>query len=179
MSTNYYARIIPSEEEKESLINAINENRFDDADRIYEQISSYRDSSNINGRIIHLGKRSAGWKFLWNPNVIKYGILDANNNFNYDYDYVYPLTKDGILNFIKRPDVIIKDEYGRIIDSNEFFDMALNWCPNGYDSKTYEESHKSSSYYRSNEMWSNLGFEPQYYDFYSDGLLFATDVEFS
>ena len=44
---------------------------------------------------IHLGKRSGGWKFLFNPN----------------YERYYPLTKEGLMNFLKRDDVIIYTEY--------------------------------------------------------------------
>ena len=94
MGTNYYARIIPSKERKEHLKQLIDENKFDE---IQEEVNLMygSDTQYSNGAVIHLGKRSAGWKFLFNPNFEKY----------------YPLTKEGLMNFLKRDDVIIYSEY--------------------------------------------------------------------
>jgi len=56
----------------------------------------------------HLGKRSAGWKFLW--------------NFHNDKYYS---NKEELLNFIRSGKVI--DEYGKKHDTEEFLKMALEW----------------------------------------------------
>ena len=64
MGTNYYARLMPKEEDKEMIMDAINENNIDKVNDITYQLCSTRSSSNPKGRIIHLGKRSCGWKFL-------------------------------------------------------------------------------------------------------------------
>jgi hypothetical protein len=200
MGTNYYARIIPKEDEKNELINKIVNNQFDKIVNLASELYGHRNEYTRKGNVIHLGKRSGGWKFLWNPNVIRYsdGYLDENKQYVhvYKYDYVYPLTKQGITDFCNREDVIITDEYGEQFDSKECLEMAFSWEePDGYTGKTYEEAQKDHSYYKSHyhywsekhqremhtkddEMWFDLGYIVEYYDFESDGLRFATSINF-
>lgn len=191
MGTNYYARIIPREEDKQKLIDAINNNKYDIIEDLTSELYGRRDDYSGIGNEIHLGKRSGGWKFLWNPNVIK--VWD-NETCDYAYNYVYPLTKEGITNFVMREDVIITDEYGEQYTPEDFLEMAFSWGePDGYTGKTYEESHKEESGYRNyywskkyqrsmhsenDEMWFDLGYIVEYYDFESDGLRFATSINF-
>lgn len=191
MGTNYYARIIPREEDKQKLIDAINNNQYDVIEDLTSELYGRRDDYSGVGNEIHLGKRSGGWKFLWNPNVIK--VWD-NETCDYAYNYVYPLTKEGITNFVMREDVIITDEYGEQYTPEDFLEMAFSWGePDGYTGKTYEESHKEESGYRNyywskkyqrsmhsenDEMWFDLGYIVEYYDFESDGLRFATSINF-
>ena len=191
MGTNFYARIIPKEEDKQKLIDAINNNQYDIIENLASELYGRRDDYSGIGNEIHLGKRSGGWKFLWNPNVIKVWDSEA---YDYAYNYVYPLTKEGITNFIMRKDVIITDEYGETFSAEDFLEMAFSWGePDGYTGKTYEESHKEESGYRNyywskkyqrsmhsenDEMWFDLGYIVEYYDFESDGLRFATSVNF-
>ena len=191
MGTNFYARIIPKEEDKQKLIDAINNNQYDVIENLTSELYGRRDDYSGIGNEIHLGKRSGGWKFLWNPNVIKVWDSEA---CDYAYNYVYPLTKEGITNFVMREDVIITDEYGEQQDPKEFLEMAFSWGePNGYTGKTYEESHKEESGYKNyywskkyqrsmhsenDEMWFDLGYIVEYYDFESDGLRFATSINF-
>lgn len=200
MGTNYYARIIPKEEDKQKLIDAINDDRDDLVEDLASELYGHRNEYTRKGNKIHLGKRSCGWKFLWNPNTIKYcdGYIDQETKKYipvYKYDQVYPLTKQGITDFCNREDVIITDEYGEQQDPEEFLEMAFSWEePNGYTSKTYEESYKKESYYRNyywnkkyqrnihsemDEMWFDLGYIVEYYDFESDGLRFSTSINFS
>lgn len=200
MGTNFYARIIPKEDEKNELINKIVNNQFDEIVDLASTLYGERNQYTRKGNLIHLGKRSAGWRFLWNPNVIKYwdGYLDPKTKEYVSvngYDYVYPLTKQGITNFVMREDVIITDEYGEQQDPKEFLEMAFSWGESdGYTGKTYEESHKEDSGYRNyywsekyqrgmhtkdDEMWFDLGYIVEYYDFESDGLRFATSINFS
>lgn len=62
---------------------------------------------------IHLGKRSSGWKFLWN----------FNDNEHYT-------TKSELFEYIRQGRVV--NEYGEEIEVEEFITMALNWGqPNG------------------------------------------------
>lgn len=180
MSTNFYARIIPTENEKQELIDAIN---FDIPHRVSElslKLYGHRDEYMGLGNIIHLGQRAAGWKFLWNANVSKVYKPDI---YTYDWDYVYPLTKEGITNFVMREDVEITDEDGDIISAEDFLDMAFNWCVDGLDGKEYytNPKHDAPTYYRDydREMkWKELGYNPEYSEFYSDGLRFSTSVSF-
>lgn len=198
MGTNYYARIIPKEEDKQRLIDAINNNQYDIIENLASELYDRKNEYTRKGNEIHLGKRSCGWKFLWNPNVIKYaeGYLDENKEYVsvYKYDYVYPLTKQGITNFCNRKDVIIYDEYGEQFNPKEFLEMAFSWGQeDGYTSKTYEDSQERSSYRsyywseryqkglwsEKDEMWLDLGYNVEYYDFESDGLRFSTSINFS
>jgi hypothetical protein len=191
MGTNFYARIIPKEEDKQKLIDAINNNQYDIIEDLASELYGKRNDYSGVGNEIHLGKRSSGWKFLWNPNIIKVWDSEA---CDYAYNYVYPLTKEGISNFVMREDVIITDEYGEQQDPKEFLEMAFSWGePDGYTGKTYEKSHKGESGYKNyywsekyqrsmhsekDEMWFDLGYIVEYYDFESDGLRFATSVNF-
>lgn len=199
MGTNFYARIIPKEEDKQKLIDFIKYNHFNVIESFASELYGERNEYTRRGNVIHLGKRSGGWKFLWNSNVIKYadGYLDENKQYVpvYKYDYVYPLTKQGITDFCNRKDVVITDEYGTTYDSEDFLKMAFSWGqPDGYTGKTYEESHKEDSCYRNyywsekyqrgmrskdDEMWFDLGYIVEYYDFESDGLRFSTSINFS
>lgn len=200
MGTNFYARIIPKEDEKNELINKIVNNQFDEIVDLASELYGERNQYTRKGNLIHLGKRSCGWKFLWNPNVIKYcdGYIDPETIEYvpvYKYDQMYPLTKQGITDFCNREDVIITDEYGEQYTPKEFLEMAFSWGePDGYTGKTYEESHKEDSCYRNyywsdkyqrrmhtkdDEMWFDLGYIVEYYDFEADGLRFSTSINFS
>ena len=199
MGTNFYARIIPKEEDKQKLIDFIKYNHFNVIEDLASELYGRRNEYTRRGNVIHLGKRSGGWKFLWNSNVIRYadGYLDENKQYVpvYKYDYVYPLTKQGITDFCNREDVIITDEYGEQYTPEDFLEMAFSWGqPDGYTGKTYEESHKGETGYRNyywsekyqrgmhtkdDEMWFDLGYIVEYYNFESDGLRFATSINFS
>lgn len=161
MGTNFYARIIPSKERKEKVKKLIDENNFDAKDEINDLFKE-----------VHIGKRSCGWKFLWNSNL---------NEPIYD-----KLTKKCISEFLHRPDVKIYNEYDEgPIDPDEFMDMALNWCKDGYDGKTYDGTHTGPSWFRLTplevKLFNDNGYKVDDYDsdFYSDGLRFSTSFEFS
>lgn len=189
MGTNYYARIIPKEEDKQKLLDAINNNQYDIIEDLASELYGNRNEYSRKGNVIHLGKRSCGWKFLWNSNVIRYanGYIDDNNQYIpvFKYDYVYPLTKQGITDFCNREDVIITDEYGEQHTSKEFLEMAFSWGEqDGLTSKEYQENPKYNAppYFeckRETEKWENLGFKVEYYEFESDGLRFSTSINFS
>ena len=83
MGTNYYARILPTLEEKENLKKLIDSDDFyaieKEVQRLYGESTEYD-----KGAEVHLGKRSGGWKFLFNPN----------------YERYYKLTKEGLKEFL-------------------------------------------------------------------------------
>ena len=176
MGTNFYARrIIPAENDKVVVGGYIDSADMEDA--IESDISEFDsiDQYVSEGNEVHLGKRSAGWKFLWNPNV--YRMYDS-------WHFTYPLTKQGIADFLKQEGIVITDDYGKTYEPDEFLAMAFNWCVDGLDNKEYHTNPKyeAGSYYPDNpkviEKWRSLGFKPEYYNFYSDGLVFATSVNF-
>ena len=199
MSTNYYAKIIPLKERKKELHDAIEANDFPLinklTDEMYSSIKVEYGEDDIIGGVVHLGKRSSGWKFLWNPNVfvIRHGHLeDSNGTRRYVPDpntllYTYPLTKKGLKSFIDREDVLIYDEYEELQDKEEFWKMVLKWGyekgNEGWDSASYEEKH--ISYPVTGELTDLLkkeGYKFTSYtnsDFYSDGLRFSTNTDFS
>lgn len=186
MGTNYYARIIPKEEDKNDLINAIINDDFNKILELSQELYGSKDEYSGLGGEIHLGKNSAGWSFLWNPNVRYYcdGYLDENKQFVpvWKYEFTYPLNKQGITDFINREDIYIIDEYGEIQNKSEFLEWAFN--KQGLSHKEYQENPKydSGSYWgedpKVTEKWINLGFFPEYGEFFADGLRFSTCQEF-
>ena len=202
MSTNYYAKIIPTKERKQELYNAISFNDFrliqKLTDEMYSSIKRDWDSNEITGGVVHLGKRSCGWKFCWNPNVfvIRHGHLEDTPYGTRTWVeepstaiYTYPLTKKGIKAFIDRDDVLIYDEYDELQDKEEFWKMALEWGyekdDEGWDAASYEEHDNSHIYPITGELTDLLRQEGYKFtsrsnsDFYSDGLRFAGFTEFS
>ena len=205
MGTNFYARIIPTHERKEALKKMIDENRFTDitheVDELYRSFNPYNKDDKPIGEI-HLGKRSGGWKFLWNPNVYplrnghseSYTDTDGRTHTEWIWEpdtayYVYPLTKEGIKAFIDREDVEVYDEYGEKQDKDTFFKEALEWTKwhgeEAYDSATYAKAHPDERHWNNDTELTRLlereGFEfttPWKYDFYSDGLRFSSSNEF-
>lgn len=206
MSTNYYAHILPTKERKKELHDAIENNDFSLINKLhselYSPISRDWNTNEIVGGVVHLGKGSCGWKFLWNPNVfvIRNGHSEETPHGTRTWvwepstaEYIYPLTKEGIKAFIDREDVLIYDEYDELQDKKEFWKMALEWGYDkdneGWDAASYEEYEESQGnnlkiYPVTGELIDLLkqeGYEFTSYsnsDFYSDGLRFAGFTDF-
>ena len=183
MSTNYYARIKPSADEKQKLINAINNDESNIIVNISQELYGKRDADNEHGHIIHLGNRACGWKFLWNHNIIRVWNSQIGD---YQWEHFYPLTKQGIIDFVMREDVEISDEYGKVLSAEEFLDMSFNWCVDGLDNKEYYTNpkhgapHYYDSYFNDDQLLLvDLGYNIKYHEFYSDGLRFSSTVNFS
>jgi len=139
MGTNYYR--IPSEQEMESrktklveLINNIDVSpRNIGIDFKTIPIKNSQSSLSLWDQFtedvkIHLGKKSIGWKFLWNFN---------NKKFYKD--------KESLLNFIRSGRVI--NEYNEEIGVEEFITIALEWAKDGLDAKTYRRKHPRQYHY--------------------------------
>jgi hypothetical protein len=110
----------------------------------------------IDGLRIHIGKRSGGWKFLW--------------NFQ---DGKFYTNKEELLKFIRSGRVV--DEYGELQDTEEFIKMSLEWGqPDGhvYDKNYLDEQIRSTNYRPFTDM-------SKYYDKEIDGLRVSSSVEFS
>ena len=103
----------------------------------------------VDGTRVHLGKRSSGWKFLWNF-----------NNDNYYKD------KESLLEFIRSGRIV--NEYSEELDVEEFIEMSLSWGEDdGWDLETYyEENPTHRSPYGKPER-------------YVDGLRISDSVDFS
>lgn len=196
MGTNYYARIIPSVESKTKLQQAIESNDFKTVTELVNKMYSrlHLDNNELVGGEVHLGKRSGGWKFLWNPNVyVTREIYKDNDTGQYRLGkyvgkFLYELTRKGIKEFIDRDDVVIYNEYNEIWDKDKFFDMAINWSYHGWDSKKYYEEYPDDydGYVCRNELTKFLDQEfidyisTTHSDFYNDNdLRFSTSTDFS
>ena len=143
MSTNYYLRHKPSFTQINELTDLIRSTKdgehfqevIDMVNKIYGEPDEY-DQSKDWGKL-HIGKCSSGWKFQWCPNIIKKDVSymeDDEYITKYEYEYRYPLTKQGLTEFIMRDDIVVVDEYDEVQDKQEFLDMAFNWDVDGWDS---------------------------------------------
>lgn len=164
MGTNYY-RVPKSNEmvyRHQRLINRISNLDVWDPASIANQFSDIKhgdwDTKNawqefLEDTNVHLGKRSSGWKFLWN----------FNNNKYYS-------NKEELLDYIRKGRVV--DEYGKNIDVNEFIEMALEWGePDGQVfNREYANKHENrNSYWYTSEL---------YFDKNIDGLRVSTSTDF-
>jgi len=105
----------------------------------------------LEGTNIHLGKRSSGWKFIWNWN-------DGN----------YYKTKEELFKFIRDGRVV--DEYGNQIEAEEFITMALDWGKDdGWDVETYYKEYPEHRIPNSRGVYEEC----------IDGLRVSTSTEFS
>ena len=105
MSTNFYAIFKVDDEVKQQIKDKIDANDFKGAQELFPITE------------VHLGKRSCGWKFLFNHNDWKY------------YKDLKSLKK-----FIKEHE--IKDEYGKTITPEEFWQDVKDF-ESGIDGKEY------------------------------------------
>lgn len=159
MGTNFYAVIPVKKRDKEKAKKLIDENKFKEAADFLEDMT----------KEIHLGKRSAGWKFLFNANLGKY----------------YELTREGINKFFAKNNVIIKDEYGSKYTADEFWESELKGIlDKGYDLESYYNEHQSEicSYFDYSQITPPelKKYKPNKYgEFYSDGLRFTIAEDFS
>jgi len=183
MGTNYYLRFKYKEEDKDQVKNLINNDRFEEARDLLDDMCSYMHydicKKELVGSITHLGKRSSGWTFLWETNW----FFDSEGKAC----KLYELNKESLRAYIYRDDTILFDEYGKVLDKDEFWQMALEWGqPDGWDYAKYAEHETSetgkmpqSACYieiEKIEQWGKLGYETDEYgqEFYSDGLRFST-----
>ena len=193
MGTNYYLHKSPSQEELISLKEMIDETanglNFKAVINAVHTLFDEPDNKDIesveNWGKLHIGKRSNGWKFDWCPNILKLNMSYFDNDHKYvskyEYKLRYPLTKQGITDYIMRDDIIVIDEYGEVQDKKEFLDMAFNWFPDGLDSST-SCSNNSWHFTKEQEPFKELGFSFSndfQSDFISDGLRFSIFDDFS
>jgi hypothetical protein len=87
-------------------VESVNNNfRIDGTDQ-FQNLSPWDEfTDNVK---VHLGKRSMGWKFLWNFNEDKF-FKD----------------KESLLEFIKSGRIL--DEYGDELSQYEFIEMSFSW----------------------------------------------------
>lgn len=155
----------------------------------YVRHKSFNDNADFE--MLHLGKCSRGWKFQWCANIIeenRYIVLENGSYIKrHKYRCRYPLTKEGITNFIMQENLEVVDEYGDIQNKREFLEMSFNWCPTGllpsdetdtyfWDYSSYQEKFKQLG------KFGQLGIEfksPADYSFINDGLVWIIFDDFS
>lgn len=166
MSTNYY-RIPNQKVVREKYLNLVEQvsdmdifspsdvwDEFRTIEKGFERWSPWDEF--VDGLKIHIGKRSSGWKFLW--------------NFN---DDKYYSNKEQLFKFIRSGRIV--DEYGELQDTEEFIKMALEWGqPDGkiVNKEYFDQQEKRG--FRSSQFSSK-----DYYDKEVDGLRVSKHLEFS
>lgn len=105
MGTNIYARLHPDNKERSKLALKIKDAIMTNEPDVYYQIENILEEYKEKCPVIHLGKRSAGWKFLWAPNPEYY----QNNKRSIDL-------------FLHREDILLYNEYGNILTPLEVWD---------------------------------------------------------
>ena len=161
MSTNYYKILKPSEVRTKylDLVEKINDLDIWSPEKIYNEFRTTKKGFErwsvwdefLDGMKIHVGKRSSGWKFLW--------------NFQ---DNKFYTNKEELLTFIRSGRIV--DEYGELQNTEEFIKMALEWGqPDGYIvNQEYYDNQKP-----------NYSFDMLHYDKEVDGLRVSSHTEFS
>lgn len=191
MSTNYYLQHRPTDTQIDDLITLVKSSKdgkhFKDiinlVHEMYDEPNEY-DQSKEWGKL-HIGKRSRGWKFQWCPNIIKHNMscMEYGKYIpKYEYEFRYPLTKQGLTDFIMKDDIVVIDEYNEVQDKVEFLEMAFSWYPDGYDSHSYNSETKLYDFSKDQEKYKSLGFEFQSAydtDFFNDGLRWTIHENFS
>lgn len=115
MGTNIYMCRIPTEEEINKLHALIDQCDFD----------GLRDQLDTINTRIHIGKKSYGWKFLFQIHPHYYGP-----------------TKKSIMDFLnltKSGQWELKDEYGDDVPLDTFWNDYVDVSKDGYDSLSYTD----------------------------------------
>lgn len=165
MGTNFY-RIPKSKqvmERHQKLHNRISHLDWFDVSQLYGGFRTIENKNDewspmnpwdefMEDMMIHVGKRSSGWKFCWNFHNGKYYT-----------------NKKELLNFIRGGRIV--NEYGELIDNEVFIEMALNWGKEDglIVDEEYYKTHESDSFFNN----------PKYYDKIVDGLRVSSSTEFS
>ena len=155
MGTNYYAVKKLPNSIKGKICDLIENDLYEEANELF----------NTNYEKIHIGKQSCGWKFLFNYNHFKY----------------YDLTKESINNFLRNDEIIFFDEYGRVINVDNFWEMVEN-NKNKLDNMEYYSKSESLPFMLFEESIPydlKDKYDVEGYEFYSDGLRFSSSTNFS
>lgn len=94
---------------KEYYLEAINNNWFWSVqEQLHEVIDNLFFNDDVKG--IHIGKRSYGWQFLWDPHEFHY----------------YKPNKEALIEWLKSGEII--DEYGKVFTFDEFWNDEIGHC---------------------------------------------------
>lgn len=149
MGTNFYYKIPLSKREIQDLKDSITED---------PSLSTFEDLAVIytDKKVIHLGKRSYGWQFLWNYN---------------DGDF-YKDNLESIIKFLREEGGWIENEYGEKFTIDQFFNEiqdCLYKDENHCDATSYHLKHPEEPYHEDSSK----------HEYQSSGLRFSRHSEFS
>lgn len=156
MGTNFYAFHIPSEQEYESMQEALTNKQLD---KLRELLDNAQKS-------YHIGKRSCGWQFIFAPHI--YQRDDWHKG-----EIVSPWedTLDSLKEYLSRDDVRIENEYGDVFTPDQFWNEEIGDClyrdehhVNGDD----YDKRDPSKYYRCEDLEYTT----------DEGLRFSKDADF-
>ena len=158
MGTNFYMKQYLTPEQKQEVVKLINEDKYYEAREILECAKD-----------IHIGKRSSGWKFLWDVHDFRY----------------YKPTKEALMEWLKSGDII--DEYGEHFTFEQFMKEQLGVCylEDGYDLERYykenpqfNKCYMGERYVRDFYNTHNVPVD-RYGEFYLDDLRCTISEDFS
>lgn len=150
MGTNIYARLHPDNKERSKFALRLKDAIMTNEPDVYCQIENILNEYKKKYPVIHLGKRSGGWDFLWAQNP----------------EY-YQSNKQSIDLFLHRKDVLLYNEYGDILTPQEVWDDYAN-----YEGLTDEEWVKEHP----EDAWM---YENRHDVITPEGLRFASTNDFS
>ena len=158
MGTNFYLRKKLTLSQNQEIIDDLLYCRYDE---IREKLP----------KDIHIGKRSYGWKFLWDANLFEH----------------FEPNKKSIKEFLKSGQII--DEYGEKFSYDKFINEEVgDRIDNGYDAISWHKDHPEEYNYWFRNLSErerlifldkyNLDIN-QYGEFYIDELRFTVSQDFS
>ncbi len=148
MGTNVYYYKKLTEDIKNQIIEETKSS--DNLDILIEKLDYYKEEY-PECREIHVGKRSAGWKFLFAREILHY--CEPN--------------KESICKWLSTG--IVQNEYGEIITPEEFWKEYVEDFQNGMNSDEYYKKHPEDIYWKQfsqEEMIGDFRFTSEEYDFF-------------
>ena len=139
MGTNYYLRRIPTKEEIAQCHKLVDEQKFEYIDIMNDKYGApYLETvlEKITEKI-HIGKKSIGWRFLFQIHNDLYG-----KSIQSCIDFLKRQTETGMWRFI--------DEYGEEISIDDFESMVRN----SLDQMTIEDYYRK---YPEERRWGSFG----------------------
>ncbi len=152
MGTNFFCKHIPTGAEYAEMQKALAEKQLD-------QLQELLNKAQVKH---HIGKRSAGWAFLFQGKIAPAELGDLEQ-----IPWEDNLTS--LKEYLNKPDIQIEDEYGTKYTPEEFWKEIEPWIyvKKGYWSdETYHKEHPQEYFYKvgsyekvkNNTRWSYLNF---------------------
>ena len=158
MGTNFYLRKKLSAKEKELAKQYIDEDKHDELKQLIPED-------------IHIGKRSGGWKFLWDAHFFEY----------------FEPTKESLFDWLESGQII--DEYGDEFTFDQFINDELKgWLDKGHDLLSYYDTYPKEKAYLNYESRNRYFYQRcpdfkeyinDYGEFYIEDLRFTISEDFS